>query len=370
MKKLMIAIVLLCLLAGCAGNERAASTPPETTQPTSVKVGICLPEETDPYWAFCGTSLQVALAKLGCEPEIYYAENNILLQAEQVTQLYRDGASCLILAGIDSVGLEAALADYAAAGIPVIALDRMLMDTPAVKLCVSFDYKAMGETMGRHIEKELALPSAQQEGRSHTVEFFMGSPEDPNAPDLHRGLMSVLQGYLSSGVLTCPSGRTSFEDTWVMKGDGVKAGENLRRYMEQSYAEKAPFPQIICTASDSLAQGCIAVLEETQCPVTQWPLIVGQGIATDSVNAQKQSMTVRKDAAQLISDCVAAVSVLLTDGQLPEGFAQLAVNNHAVSVPVRLCPAYEVTGTQEQNGETPPQEEIPEDIPADSETAQ
>ena len=370
MKKLLTVAVLLCFLAGCAGTARVASSTPEMTQPVSARVGICLPDGEDSYWSSCGTLLEAALTELGCEPEVYYADNDVLLQAQQVTGLYTDGISCLVLAGIDSVGLESALADYAAAGIPVIALDRMLMDTPAVKLCVSFDYKAIGEAVGQHIEKELALDAARQEGRSYTVEFFMGSPDDPNAPTLHQGLMSVLQGYLSSGVLTCPSGRTSFEDTWVLKEDGIKAGESLTRYTEQYYSAKDQFPQIICTASDSMAQGCIAVLEEKQCPVTKWPLIVGQGIATDSVTAKKQAMTAQKDISQLVSDCAAAVSVLLTAGQLPEGFAQTAVNNHAVSVPVRLCPFYALTGVQEQDGQTESQEEISADVPVENEITQ
>ena len=352
MKKQLIIAVLLCLLTGCVAAPEAGSARMATTQPANCTVGICLPDESDPYWATCGSLLNKELESLGYIPELYYAQNDVLLQAQQVVQLQTQGVSCLVVAGIDSVGLTDALAQVYDAGIPVIALDRMLMDTDGVRLCVSFDYKAIGEAMGRHIERELALDTAQQEGRSHRVEFFMGSPDDPNAPILHQGILSVLQSYLGSGVLTCPSGRTAFEDVWILREAGGKAGETLLKYIDQYYTEKAPFPQIICTGSDALAQGCIQALEQRKCSATQWPLIVGQGNTPDNVTAKKQAMTVQKDLTQLAADCADAVGILIADGQLPEGFAQATVNNHAISVPVRLCDFEVVVSTQEQDGET------------------
>ena len=351
MKKQLIFVLLLCFLSGCAATELPAATTQQTLPPDQT-IGICLPDASDPYWTECGALLQQELTSIGWNAEILYADNDILLQAEQLNELYAKNVSCLILGCVDSVGLEDALADYHTAGIPVIALDRLVMDAPAVAVCVSYDYRAIGEAMGRHVEGELSLTTAQQSGRSHTVEFFMGSPEDPNAHALHQGLMSVLQPYLGSGVLTCPSGRISFEDVWVLHGDGEKAGENLQRYLEKYYENS--FPQIICAASDPIAQGCIRLLEAQNCPVTQWPLITGQGWQTDSVATNRQAMTVRKDVQQLAANCVTAVRMLLTNGQLDQGFAQTEADNHAWLVPVRLCEFEVVVHNLEQTGEEEP----------------
>lgn len=351
MKKQLLLAVLLCFLTGCAVKNDTAITPAQASQSESAIVGVCLPDETDPYWASCGALLDKELQSLGYTTQLCYGRSDVLLQAQQVRDLQTQGVSCMIVAGIDSVGLTDALADAHRGGIPVIALDRMLMDTEAVELCVSFDYKAIGEAMGRFIEEELALDSAGQEGRSHTIEFFMGSPDDPNAPTVHQGVLSVLQSYLGSGVLTCPSGRTSFEDAWILREVSDKAGQTLVKYLDQYYTDKEPFPQIICTGSDALAEGCIQVLQQRACPVTQWPLITGQGNTADYVAGKKQAMTVQKDLSQLAADCADAVGILLSDGTMPDGFAQTAVDNHAVSVPVRLCNFEVVLSPQEQDAQ-------------------
>lgn len=351
MKKQLILAVLLCFLTGCTVANDTAITPAQETGPYFCTVGVCLPDETVPYWASCGALLEQALQAQGYTTQLYYGRSDVLLQAQQIRQLRSDGVSCLVVAGIDSVGLTNVLADVRNAGIPVIALDRMLMDTDAVQLCVSFDYKAIGEAMGRFIKEELALDTAAQEGRSHTIEFIMGSPDDPNAPAVHQGVLSVLQSYLGSGVLICPSGRIAFEDAWIMREVSGKAGQTLQKYLDQYYTDSAPFPQIICAGSDVLAQGCIEVLGQRKCPATLWPLITGQGNTAENVAEKKQAMTVQKDLSQLAADCADAVGILLADGDFPEGFAQTAADNHAVSVPVRLCNFEAVLSPQEQDSQ-------------------
>lgn len=358
MKKQLILAVLLCFLAGCGAAPQARTATGAPTQSPQYTVGVCLPDEADPYWTACGSLLDRELTALGYKPQICYAGNDVLTQQQQIRQLQLQQVACLVVAGIDSVGLTDVLAEAHDAGVPVIALDRMLMDTKAVELCVSFDYKTIGKVMGRFIEEELALAAAGQEGRSHTIEFFMGSPDDPNAPVLHQGVLSVLQGYLGSGVLVCPSGRTAFEDAWILREVDDKAGQTLTKYLDQYYTAKNAFPQIICAGSDTLAQGCIQALQQRKCPATQWPLITGQGEAAEYVPSQKQAMTVQKDLSQLAADCADAVGILLTDGQLPEGFAQTTVDNHAVSVPVRLCGYEVVVGAREQDSQEVPEESV------------
>ena len=85
--------------------------------------------------------------------------------------------------------------------------------------------------------------------------------------------------------------------------------------------------------------------------MTRWPLITGQGNTADAVAAKKQAITVQKDISQLAADCAAAAGVLVSGGQLPEGFAQTAVNNHVVSVPVRLCDFEVVVSAREQDSQ-------------------
>ena len=94
-------------------------------------------------------------------------------------------------------------------GIPVIAYDRLLMDTDAVSYYATFDNKGVGTVIAKDIEAKKNLKTAAAEGRSYTIEFFMGSPDDNNINFFFGGAMDVLKPYLDSGVLVCRSGQTS-----------------------------------------------------------------------------------------------------------------------------------------------------------------
>ena len=94
---------------------------------------------------------------------------------------------------------------------PVIAYDRLLMDTDAVSYYATFDNKAVGTLMAQYVEENMNLATAEAEGRTYTVELFMGSPDDNNAYFVYDGIMEVIQPYLDNGVLVCKSGQIDFE---------------------------------------------------------------------------------------------------------------------------------------------------------------
>lgn len=336
MKRLLILILALTLLlCGCGGAAEAGAEP-TTTQPKPTQVGICLPSQDEPYWSACAGYLQTGLEELGLQTQLQYAEEDVQRQVQQVEAMIENRVSCLVIAAVDSVALAEPLGWAKAAGIPVVALDRPMMDTDAVSFCVGFDYGAIGVAMGQHIEKTMALETAQQEQSAHTIEFFMGSADDHNAFLLHGGVLSVLGPYLDSGVLICPSGRVSFEDNSILRWDDEAARDALRRYLELYYTtqEGTTVPQICCTASDELALGCQQALEGTAQP---WPLITGQGHgaqALERVEAGTQAMTAVKDVQALCHSTVQAVQALL-EGQTPA--ADIHQNNHVMDVPTKLC---------------------------------
>ena len=338
MKRLLILILVLALLlCGCSGAADAGTEPTQTTtQPRPVEVGICLPSQDDSYWSACAGYLQTGLEKLGLQTRLQYADEDVQRQVEQVETMIGDRISCLVIAAVDSVALAEPLGRAKAAGIPVVALDRPMMDTDGVSFCVSFDYQAIGVAMGQYIEESMALETAQQEQRTHTVEFFMGSADDHNAFLLHGGVLSVLGPYLDSGVLICPSGRVSFEDSSILRWDGEAAGDALRRYLELYYTtpEGMTVPQICCAASDELALGCQQALEGT---TQSWPLITGQGYgaqALECIEAGTQAMTAVKDVQVLCHSTLQAVQFLL-EGKTPA--ADTHQNNHVMDVPTKLC---------------------------------
>ena len=333
----------LLLLTGCGTKEAppttattTVATTAETTVETTVEateapvltVGISLPNQTDEHWIAEGERLSQALRGLGYEVDLENAQNDALVQIEQV-EVMLDKVDCLIIAAVDAISLTQVLIP---AEIPVIAYDRLITNTDKLAGFVGYDSLNVGVDVAQRIVAEKALETALKEQRSYTVEFLMGDFQNHNDILFYQGLMQVLQPYLQSGVLTCPSGRTAFEDVCVAGYDSAAAGQMLEDILDKHY--KKTFPEILITAHDNLAGGCIELLTEEDCAPEQWPLIVGQ-------QATEAGLERLKEGTQFLS-------VYYGVGALPTSCAEMAD---------RILQGEEAAVTVWNNGEA--------DIPAD-----
>ncbi len=292
MKKWIAGLLCLCLLPlwGCGAKEApptttAVTTTAETTLETTVEttaapvltVGISLPNQTQEHWITEGERLNRELKALGYEVDLENAQDDALAQAEQV-EVMLEKVDCLIIAAVDSISLTQVLIP---AKIPVIAYDRLIMNTDKVSGFVGYDSFNLGADVVQRIVDEKALDTAKEENRSYTVEFFMGDFQNHNDVLFYQGIMQALEPYLQSGVLTCPSGRTAFEDNCVAGYDGAVAGQMLEEILDKHY--KKAYPQILVTAHDEIAVGCIQMLTEKGCPEEDWPLITGQQVTEEGI---------------------------------------------------------------------------------------
>ena len=338
---LLMAVLCIFPLAACGkgGAQPGESTSTITpAQPADSKiVGISVPNNTDPRWTEETAALSQLLESEGLTAAVEYAQDDVSLQATQIQALIDRPVGCLVIAAIDSLALADVLLVAKQSGIPVIAYDRLLMQTDAVTHYVGCDYQAMGEAMANHIVKAKQLENAQAEGRSHTIEFFMGSPEDNNAVLLYTGILQVLQPYLDCGVLVCRTGRTAFEDVCIQNWSKDLAKTQCQTYLATHYTD-AP-PQILCGASDEIADGCRAALEDAGItPGDLWPVITGQGAqedATQRLATGQQSLTVRKQLSELPAICHEAVLSAL--GIARGDWDDTVCHNGSVSIPARYC---------------------------------
>lgn len=335
---LLLAVLLILLLAACGAQEYKNQTTATSTQPADSKVvGISVPNDTDPRWASETATLSQLLEKAGLTALVEYAQDDVSLQSSQIQAMIEQPVGCLVIAAIDSLALTDALLAAKQAGIPVIAYDRLLMQTEAVTCYVGYDYQAIGAAMANHIVKSKQLETAQAERRSHTIEFFMGSPDDNNAVLLYTGTQQVLQPYLDCGVLICRTGRTVFEDVCIQNWSAELANTYCQSYLTSCYTD-AP-PEILCAASDAIADGCVSALESFEyISGENWPLITGQGAteaAMQRLSSGQQSMTVQKNTADLPAVCFTAITALLdkTDTQ----WDGPVCHNGSVSVPAYFC---------------------------------
>lgn len=159
------------------------------------KVGVAMPTQSSERWINDGANMKAQLEALGYEVDLQYAEDDVQAQVSQIENMIASGVNCLVIASIDSSALVNVEAQAKEAGIPIIAYDRLLMDTDAVSYYATFDNKGVGTAIGKYIEEHANLSPDDPK----TIEFFMGSPDDNNAHMLYEGLMEVLQPYLEDG---------------------------------------------------------------------------------------------------------------------------------------------------------------------------
>ena len=204
--KKILALLTACLMmiaaAGCGGDNAADSG---TKAPSNGKrVGVAMPTQSSQRWIQDGANMKQKLEALGYEVDLQYAEDDVQAQVSQIENMITNGANCLVVASIDSSALVNALAQAKAHNVPVIAYDRLLMDTDSVSYYATFDNKAVGTLIGKYVEEKLGL----KEGKGpYNVEFFAGSPDDNNAHFLNDGVFEVLKPYIDKGQLVVPSGR-------------------------------------------------------------------------------------------------------------------------------------------------------------------
>lgn len=319
---LALMLALMCILL-CACTEQAApqTQPTETTAPTeptlppvSLKVGVCLPgDETE--WGDRGALLAAALEDIGHTALVRYS-GSAQTQNQQLQELLTQPVDCIVLAAVDALALTDTLEQAKSQDIPVVALDRMLVYSNVAAVCVAMDSFAAGQQLAHYIIKN-TRPSPEQ---PKTIEFFMGSPEDHSAVLLHRGLMEILKPFLDNGSLICKSKRISFEDTCTL-GDQLEMG---KIHFDEALAlsgYKKTRPDIICCATDTLAEGCILSLEENEKRIGQVrPLIASVGASPEAVKRiveGRQTVSIYCDPADLIRECVDMVERLLADRPLP-----------------------------------------------------
>lgn len=373
MKKLIVLLLAVLLLTGCGSAESAPDTTaaPETTAVTTTvstepvqkpreetRIFISLPDETSSYWSAAGEDLKMLLENLTYQVTLSYADADPFRQEEKLIDALEAGTDCLIVAPVDAFSLSVVGDAAKEKGVPLIAYDRMLMNTDGVSYYVSYDYQAMGLALGQFIEAQKGLANLEA-GSSVTMELFMGSPEDSSAWQLYQGIMLVLQPYLEAGTLVVSSGRTAFEDTCMVAWDTENVKAALEQHLKNDYRKDAP--QVICTVSDDFAQVCSQVLAEKR--PGEAPLITGVGGDQTLVEEGTLGITFSMDMQTLNEQCMTLVDDLLT-GKMPQVNNPEGCDNQAMLVPAQLCDFTQITQESLQPEETVPEDTTPDTVAA------
>ena len=182
MKKLFALLLALCMifaLAACGQQAAPADTPAEAEAPAGdgSLVGVAMPTKDLQRWNQDGENMKAQLEAAGYTVDLQFGANDIATQVSQIENMIANGCKVLVIASIDGDSLGTVLAQAKEAGIPVIAYDRLIMNSDAVSYYATFDNWLVGTTQGEFIRDALDLDNAEG---PFNIEFITGDPGDNN----------------------------------------------------------------------------------------------------------------------------------------------------------------------------------------------
>ena len=229
----MVALTACGAAAPAAGGDAAPAAGGASSSGGGKKVAVAMPTQSSERWMHDGANMKAQLEELGYTVDLQYAEDDVQAQVSQIENMIAAGANCLVIAAIDSDALVNVEQQAKDAGIPIIAYDRLLMNTDAVSYYATFDNKGVGTKIGEYIVQHCGATKDDPK----TIELFMGSPDDNNAHMLYAGLMEQIQPLLDDGSLVCKSGQIDFESNNTLRWDQQTAMKRCEDILTRYYAD-------------------------------------------------------------------------------------------------------------------------------------
>ncbi|MBV2354741.1 substrate-binding domain-containing protein [Streptomyces sp. J2-1] len=269
MRRIAISVVtstMILSLAGCGvldGVGGGASASP--TKGDDVTVGLLLPEKANTrYDKFDYPIIKNQVAQLTDKKgrvEYANADANAARQGDQMRKMIADRVDVILLDAVDAHAIAGEVRKAKAAGIPVIAYDR-LAEGP-IDAYISFDNDLVGEVQARTLLE--ALGSGVDS--SDKIVMINGSPTDPNARQFKEGALSELNGKVTIA-------KSYDTKDWKPEIAQQEMADAIASIGKDNIAA-------VYSANDGMAGGVINALEAAG--VTKLPPITGQDAELDAV---------------------------------------------------------------------------------------
>ena len=343
---LCVASLLIGLLAGCgsSGSAQTAAEKPAAEKAASgtVQVGIVLPTKDEPRWLQDQAQFESILGDAGFTNQVMFNQGSSATEKTNVETLISKGISVLIICAQDGAAAAAAVEEAKAAGVTVIAYDRLITGSDAVDYYVTFDSFAVGAAQGQYLVDNAPA------GSGIPLYLYAGAATDNNAFIFFEGAWSVLQPKIADGTFVIENSseaealQTKAELTrdevgsiigqittdWDFNVAKSKAEANLTAVGADKKGDV-----LVLAPNDGTARSIADVFAADK-DVSSY-VITGQDSEKASVQYVidgKQSMTVFKDTRTLAADSVAmAMSIL--NGETPK--TDTTYNNSVKDVPAK-----------------------------------
>lgn len=329
MKRIMTVFCLVCsfiltlLAAGCGQDEGQGKT-----------VALLFPNPSaGGPWQYIGDTCNKAMQEAGYKTNFQFcssAEN----QVQQVREAIAENPACIVIAAQDTGNLGEPLDEAKAAGIPVVAYDRVIMHTDAISYYASFENSSVGEFMARYVEEKLNLKGG---AGPFNIEFLAGDPADTNAPQFYGGAYDYLKPYIDKGQLVVRSGQVAFQEVATPGWSGEKAQSRMEDILRRYYSSGQSL-DIVVASNDDLAAGALKA-EAAVGYSGAATLLTGQDAsqeALENIRTSRQAMTIYKDPAVLCAKIVRMVKAMV-EGSQPAVNDVSNIKNDKATIPSYLC---------------------------------
>jgi D-xylose transport system substrate-binding protein len=238
----VFAIVLAACSSGTATNAPASAgaSTPASAAAGGCTVGVSWNNYQEERWAkWDEPAIKAAIAAGGGKYISSDAKSSAATQTTDVENLISQGAKVLIILAQDDQAIKSSVVTAKAAGIPVIAYDRLIED-PSV-FYVTFDNVEVGRMQAR------AIFAVKPSGN---YVFIKGNAADANAKFLKSGQDEIIKDAVASGAIK-NVGET-FTDSWKPA--------LAQTEMEQFLTANNNKVDAVLSENDGMAGGVIAAL--------------------------------------------------------------------------------------------------------------
>jgi D-xylose transport system substrate-binding protein len=318
---LLVISLLLSVLIGLAiskgGGSAAAGAGGGKTK--ALTIGLSLDTLKEERWQGDRDRFVAKAKQLGAEVAVSSANSDDAVQMKDVESLIAQGVDVLVIVPHDGIAMAKAVDKAKAAGIPVMAYDRLIRDCE-LDIYTSFDNEDVGRQQARYLVEKLGGKDAKG-----AIVRIYGAPTDNNARQFKAGQDEVLKPYLDSKAITVV--HEDWAEDWKP--------ENAKRILQAAISKGAPFAAVLAT-NDGTAGGAIqALIEEKRSGI----IVTGQDAelpACQRIAVGTQAMTIYKplhllaEGAAELAVRMARRQVVVANGTVDNGRGKIPAVLHQV----------------------------------------
>jgi D-xylose transport system substrate-binding protein len=277
---LIISVIIGIILASRGKLDQVGGGDPDR----KLRIGLSLDTVKEPRWVADKALFEARCKELGAEVFSDSADGDDVKQVQGVNTLLSKGIDVLVIVAHDGRAMAKAVQNAQEAKVPVIAYDRLIMDSD-VAVYLSFDNEKVGRLQAQWLLDHLPTP-----GKGKIVRVC-GAKTDNNAQLFKKGQDDVLKPYIDRGDV-----KIVFED-WA---DDWRTDNAKKIVMSAITTVSANGFDAVLAMNDSTAAGAYQAMLEHG--IDGKKILTGQDadlVACQRIVAGKQSMTVYKPLKKL-----------------------------------------------------------------------